>query len=224
MEPSPAYAVGTALPDLLPLAEHRVRFRSTQLMAGTGFEAALRAGVSAHLASDTAFHKTAAFGEASAEVGRMLAETAFDGIRVRKFFVAHVLTELVLDALLLREDPALADRFYGAFNAADFAETTRWTEAVTDRALPRLPAVLTRFGSSQYLREYIADEGVATGLSNTCRRARQDGFEGANFDRLVRVVSEAATRLPEYIPRMLSETAAGIRAGRGESVPITTQK
>ena len=223
-EPLPAYAVGTALPDLLPLAEDRVRFRPRLLTARTDFDGALSAGVLAHLAADAAFHKTTAFAEASAEVGQILTKAAFDGIRVRRFFVAHVLTELVLDALLLRGDPALADRFYGAFTAADFARATRWAEAVTGRALPRLPAVISRFGRSQYLREYVADDGVAVGLSNTCRRARQDGFEGANFDRLVGAVSEAAARLPEYVPRLLSETAAGILAGHGENAPITTQK
>ena len=216
-EPFSAYVLGTALPDLLPLAAERVRLRPAQVAsARTGFEAALRAGVSAHLATDAAFHKTAAFAAAQAEVSEMLAEAAFDGMRVRRFFVAHVLTELVLDAALLRADPALAERFYDAFAAADFETASRWTEAVTGRVLPHLPHVLRRFAGTQYLRHYAEDEGVATGLSNLCRRAGQDTFEGENFSRLVGVAAQAAEQMPPFVPALFSETAAGILDSYGE--------
>ncbi len=212
-QPFSAYVVGTALPDLLPLAERRVRLRPAQIAAAearTEFEAALAAGVSAHLATDAVFHKTAAFASAQAEVSEMLAEAAFDGMRVRRFFVAHVLTELVLDATLLRADPAPADGFYEAFAAADFRSAAQWTEAVTGRALPHLPQVLTRFADAQYLRHYAEDDGVATGLSNLCRRAGQDTFEGENFSRLVAIVGQAAEQMPPFVPALFGETATGI--------------
>ena len=218
-KPRSAYVVGTALPDLLPLAERRARLRLGQVAAAeaqTSFEAALAAGVSAHLVADMAFHKAAAFAEMQAEVGGLLADAGFKGMRVRRFFVAHVLTEMALDAALLRADPMLASRFYGLFAAADFDEATRWTEAVTGKALPDLPAVLLRFADSQYLRHYAEDAGVATGLSNLCRRAGQDTFEGGNFARLVSVVGQAAVRLSHFASALLSETAAGILDARGE--------
>ena len=214
-----AYVLGTALPDLLPLAERRARLRPVQVAsakARTESEAALRAGVSLHLATDAAFHKTPAFAEAQTVVGDLLAEATFEGMRVRRFFVAHVLTELVLDAVLLRAEPSLVDRFYKAFAAADSDAAALWTEAVTGRDLPRLPHVLTRFAQSQYLRHYAEDDGVATGLSNLCRRAGQDTFEGKNFSRLVHVVGQAAAWMPKHVPVLLSETAAGIRSEGGE--------
>ncbi len=215
-EPLPAYVLGTALPDLLPLAAERVRLRPECFRAETPLEAALAAGVSVHLATDTAFHKTAAFAEASAEVSQLLARAEFDGMRVRRFFVAHVLTEMALDAVLLRTDPALADRFYGAFTAADFHLATRWTEAVTGKSLPHLPHVLARFGHSQFLRQYADNDGVATGLSNLCRRAGQDTFEGENFRRLVGVVRQVSNQMPQFVSALLAETAAGISDSYGE--------
>lgn len=222
-EPLSAYVLGTALPDLLPLAGGRMRLRSAQVGSaetGTAFEAALAAGVFVHLATDKAFHQTVSFAEAQAEVSALLAEAAFDGMRVRRFFVAHVLTEIVLDAVLLRADPALADRFYSAFSA-DLHLAAEWTENITGKALPQLPAVLLRFAHSQYLRHYADNDGVAMGLSNLCRRARQDTFEGENFSRLVRVVNQTAALMPKFVPALLSETAAGISANHRESAGIT---
>ena len=211
-----AYVLGTALPDLLPLAAERVRFRPERLRAENDWEAALSAGVLVHLATDAAFHKTAAFAEAQAEIGALLTGAGFTAMRVRRFFVAHVLTEMALDAALLRADPLIADEFYSTFAAAEFGAAGRWAERVTGQALPRLPDVLTRFAESQYLREYADDDGVATGLSNVCRRARQDTFEGKNFRRLVAVVHHAAALLPSRIPSLLAQTEAGIRKAGSE--------
>ncbi len=168
--------------------------------------AALAAGVRAHLATDAAFHKTAAFAGAQAEVGTLLGDAGFVGIRVRRFFVAHVLTELALDAVLLRADPALGEQFYMAFAEADFDAVTRWAESETGRPLPHLPEVLARFAASRYLMSYATDAGVATGLSRTCQRARQDGFEAENFMRLVPVVREAIGLVAARAEALLSET------------------
>ena len=224
----PAYVVGSALPDLIGLAAPRVRLRERKdplapnnggirdlgerpscpnlapPLLGVG--GAVSAGVRAHLATDAAFHKTAAFAEAQAQVGGLLGDAGFAGIRVRRFFVAHVLVELALDAALLRADPTLGEEFYAAFAQADFHAVTRWAEEETGRPLPRLPDVLARFAASRYLLSYATDEGVATGLSRTCQRARQDGFEGENFARLVPVVQKAVGLVAARAEALLSET------------------
>lgn len=211
--PLASYVVGIALPDLLPLAGARLRPALTGPEQAGGIEdAALRRGVLVHLATDAAFHKAASFAEAQAEVGATLARSAFEGIRVRRFFVAHVLVELVLDAVLLRDTPSLADDFYEAFAAADYLQVTRWAEGAVGRTLPDLPAVLTRFAESRYLGQYRADEGVATGLSRVCARARQDTFEGANHARLVKVVGEAVAAVEQRARAMLEETGATLSA------------
>jgi hypothetical protein len=161
-----------------------------------------------HLATDAAFHKTPAFAEAQAEAGRLLDGAGFEGIRVRRFFVAHVLTELALDAVLLRADPGIADGFYAAFAAADRARVTCWAEDAVGRSLPDLPAVLTRFARSRYLHNYGEDEGVATGLSRLCARARQDTFEGDNYARLVVVVTQTVAALEGRADALMEETGA----------------
>ena len=211
--PLPAYVVGTALPDLLSLATRRSRLRPhllAQIIAQSADEAALRAGVLVHLATDAAFHKTTAFAEAQADVNALLRLATFDGIRVRRFFLAHVLTELALDAVLLRADVSVADDYYAAFTEADFAAVTHWAEDAVGTSLPELPAVLTRFSRSRYLYSYGEDEGVATGLSRLCGRARQDTFEGQNYARLVMVVGQAAAAVERHAETMLAETASAL--------------
>ncbi len=207
--PLPMYVVGNALPDLLPLAADRIRLRPALVErqpAGTDEEAALRSGILVHLMTDAAFHKTRTFAEAQAEASQILAQTAFDGIRVRRFFVAHVLVELALDAVLMRADATIAEGFYAAFMGVDYDGITHWTETTVGQPLPELPAVLRRFGQSRYLLHYQEDEGVATGLSRLCGRARQDMFEGENYSRLAGVVRQAVAALEDQADALLAET------------------
>lgn len=219
----PFFVVGTALPDLLPLAADRVRVRPAivERQPPTAvWQSSIKTGVLTHLATDAAFHKTPAFAEAQTQVSALLAQTTFESIRVRHFFLAHVLVELALDAVLLRNDPVIGKSFYAAFANADFAAVTEWTEAVVGQPLPHLPAVLTRFAQSRYLYQYAEDEGVATGLSRLCARARQDTFEGENYNRLVAVVRQAIEILEECAGNLMGETAETIQIrGRDLSHP-----
>ncbi len=203
-DPSAWMVLGNALPDLLPLAAPRARFRLTALaMAPAG---PLKAGVSLHLAADAAFHRSPAFAQAQAEMKALLAQADFVGMRLRPFFLAHVLAELCLDAALLRTDPGLADAFYAALASADPQEATRWAEAALRTPLPALPAVLTRFTRSRYLDRYADDAGVADGLTRLCARARQDTFRGGNFALLTALVTQAVARMDSLAPALLDET------------------
>ncbi len=213
--PLPAYAVGTALPDLLPLTASRARLRAHRLAdapAETALDQALLTGVAAHLATDGAFHKTSAFAEAQGEVWMLITQTGSDGMRVRRPFLAHVLVEMALDAALLRADRSLADRFYAAFAGASFEAVTSWTERTLAAALPALPGVLSRFGTHRYLYHYATDAGVAEGVNRLCARARQDTFGGPNEGRLLELVSAAVRAVTARADALVSETANALNA------------
>ncbi len=210
----PFFVVGTALPDLLPLAINRVRLRPAVVERQpprSAVTSSLQSGVLVHLATDTAFHKTRAFAESQSAVSSLFEQATFEGIRVRRFFLAHVLVELALDAVLVRANSGVADRFYEAFACAESAAVTEWTETVVSRDLPDLPAVLTRFAQSRYLYHYGQDEGVATGLSRLCARARQDTFEGGNYVRLLEIVRQTVELLAVQAQGLLEETAAAVK-------------
>ena len=213
--PLPFYVVGNALPDLLPLADRHRRLRPATMRlspAATPEENALRAGAQAHLATDAAFHKTAAFAEAQAHVGTLVQRAEFTAIRVRRFFLTHILVELALDAVLLRREADLADDFYHAFTAAPLPPVVAWAESTLGIPLPLLPAVLTRFARSGYLRSYAANDGVAEGLSRVSVKARQDALLGDNRRRLSHLVSQAIPVVAALTPALLEQTAASVQA------------
>jgi len=208
--PLPLYVMANALPDLLPHAAPRVRLRPAMLDNAprqTQQDSAIIAGTRAHLRTDKVFHKTRAFADAMGEVGALVDRAGFADMRVRRFFFAHVLTELALDAWLIRREPGLLDTFYNACADADTAWVTQWAEAAARRPLPILPHTLARFVQSQYLRHYAADTGVAEGFNRLCLRARQDTFVGPNATRLAAVTAKSVALMTKHAPAMLTETA-----------------
>lgn len=209
----PLYVAGNALPDLLPPATPRLRPKLLDVPTRMPEEDAVRAGVAVHLATDAAFHKTPSFAEMQAGAGDRLRQAGFTDMRVRVFFVAHILVELALDAALLRADGDLANRFYADFCAAEAFVVAGWAEAALGMSLPALPQILARFGAHQYLRHYGTNQGVAEGLTRVCARARQDTFEGDNFARLTDVVGTMVERVTARADDLLKETEQGIVAG-----------
>ncbi len=212
--PTPLYVMANALPDLLPLAALRIRLRPATLETAPRFtpeDNTITAGARMHLLTDEVFHKTSAFALAAEEVGQLVRWAGFAAMRARRFFLAHVLTELALDAFLIRQQPALVDTFYACCVKADAAQITRWAEAVTCRPLPALPQTLARFADFQYLRYYADDAGVAEGFNRLCARARQDTFEGDNEPRLVTLTAQIVALMDAGLAQaLLDETYAGL--------------
>jgi len=212
--PLPLYVMANALPDLLPLAAPRVRLRAALLDSApqqTPQDNAITAGVRAHLRTDAVFHKTRIFAQTERQVGALVANAGFADMRARRFFLAHVLAELALDAHLVRQQPALLDTFYAYCAEADTTCMTQWAEAVTQRPLPGLPHTLARFCQFQYLRHYATDDGVAEGFNRLCARARQDTFAGDNKPRLVDLTAQIVALMDAGLAQTLvDETHAGL--------------
>ncbi len=113
---APAVRMGSILPDLLRLFARRPRPRA--LLAWwedrAGISAGIRQmieGVRFHQYVDSHFHRSELFLESSREL-RVAMERAGSRGGLKRFFAAHLLTELYLDHLLLNADPDLSTGFY----------------------------------------------------------------------------------------------------------------
>src|SRR5579864_6568298 len=119
----PYFLAGTALPDWLSVVDRRVRLRARQVHPfadGSGTPSAeLAAGVLQHLDDDAWFHNTPAFAVASAQLTLVIREAlpADDGHRPS--FLGHILTEMLLDAVLIERHPERLSRYYKALSQLD---------------------------------------------------------------------------------------------------------
>jgi hypothetical protein len=158
----PYFLAGTALPDWLSVVDRRVRIRSKQARPFVDHQdislAKIAQGVAQHHADDEWFHGTRAFAETSLQLTVLVRGALGNDAGLRPSFLGHILVELLLDWLLIEEDPARAEAYYQAL--AQVAPQTVQSAASTmaPRPAERLAEFIPVFRQSRFLFDY-ADDG-----------------------------------------------------------------
>ena len=171
----PLRVVGTAAPDLLSVADRRVRLRARMLDAADPRDrrlAAFVAGVRAHLRDDGWFHATPAFAEVTAKLGVTLRETFGPGDGFRSGFLGHVGTEMLLDDVLRARLPGVLPAYYAAFDAADPGEIERLVAALHPVGTDRMAKVVRGFRESRFLEDYADPERLLYRMNQVCGRVK----------------------------------------------------
>lgn len=167
----PYVLAGTALPDWLGAADRRARLRRERMNGNPDPRAhALARGIDRHYHDDAWFHATEAFQRTTAEVTSLLRDGVPPDPKYRAWFFSHVLVEMLVDRVLIRDDPARLDRYYAALGEVDplwLEETIRpWLTAQPDN----LQRYIGLFAEYRFLYGYRDDEGVAQRLEGVARR------------------------------------------------------
>jgi hypothetical protein len=206
-EATPGVVLGAALPDLMGAFDRRAPRLAHDAAAALerAGERELARGVRAHHAADVSFHALPAFKEGCAELRGELAKLGLE--RVRGFFAAHLLLEMLLDAALMEEDPGLAPRFYEAMEKAPVA---RAAELCAGADAAEFAVWIGRFTRSRFLLDYASDEKLVHRLEQVLSRARQTlGEEGAL--RLRDALPALRLRARDRLPGLTEEPRAVVR-------------
>jgi hypothetical protein len=172
----PYFLAGTALPDWLSIVDRRVRLRARHVspfLDGTGApHAELAAGVMQHLADDAWFHQTAAFAVASAELTILLREAlpADDGHRPA--FLGHILTEMLLDAVLIDSHPGRLAGYYSALAQLDARLVEEAVNRMSRNPTDRLAALVPLFVEERFLVDYGDSNRLLFRLNQIMRRVK----------------------------------------------------
>ncbi len=200
----PYYVAGTALPDWLSVVDRRVRLRSRNVLpfvsdAGT-LGAELAAGVMQHLEDDAWFHKTAAFAITSAELTVLFCETLPADHGHRPAFLGHILTEMLLDAVLIERRPDLLDGYYSALSKLDPRVVEDAVNQMVPRGTDRLTVLIPLFVQERFLDDYCDTNRLLVRLNQIMRRVK-------------------LSLLPEDFERVLSRSRSIVEQRAGALLP-----
>lgn len=174
---APAFQLGSILPDLLgmmarrPRASHLVKFWQARGEMPPHVEAII-AGIAFHHWVDARFHGAPLFRD-NARTLREALQAASQEPGMKRFFAAHVLLELYLDRILLREYPGLAEEFNNLL--AEGQGGMLWTFAaahpdVDGAALEKFTGRLYR---GRFAEGYLSDEGIHYRVNHILQRLGQ---------------------------------------------------
>ena len=173
---SPHFAIGAATPDLLSIynPEFRIKPGHIQDIDPSTLEPGaqeLLKGIERHFEADRIFHSSPFFTYETGEISRELTHRFPNGGVPRKYFIAHVLLELVLDKVLISDYPDLLNKYYAQFQkAAPFEDTQRFTEIICKRPLPNYAHFLQKFLENKYLFQYRHWDHINYVLGRILRR------------------------------------------------------
>lgn len=177
------FIVGSVTPDLMSIYNSGLRIKKSHL---NRFQSNLHPevpesfvkGLARHFFVDRVFHSSEHFSAETKLISNDLAERFPQYDIQRKFFIGHILLELVLDKILIDSNPGLLEDFYAHFSQADeYIRIQNATAEVSGHDLPKYTSFLKKFYDHKYLRQYKRYEHIAFVLNQILRRVKITGRE-----------------------------------------------
>ena len=111
------YNTGLLLPDI---TKSQVKtFKREPTASLNESENNLLKGCLKHYESDKRFHASTFFNALNNEMNEVIKSTGFSDYLQRKWFLAHIFTELMIDRIVVKNCPDVVDGFYFSLNAID---------------------------------------------------------------------------------------------------------
>ena len=172
----PYLLAGTAVPDWLSVADRKVRMRRQRVEPFTADDDPIRAdvacGILQHLEDDRWFHQTPAFFEVTGELARRFREALGNEDGHRAGFLGHIVTELLLDAVLMEQHPEVIEAYYDALQSVDPLLVQAAVNEMARGETERLAWFIDIFGREQFLRDYADTARLRYRLNQVMGRVR----------------------------------------------------
>ena len=220
----PYFLAGTAVPDWLAVADRRVRLRPRRVEPfadGSGsIQDDVAAGVLRHFQDDLRFHRARSFVETSAELSGRFRRVlrAEDGHRTG--LLGHIVTEMILDGVLVRTYPTLLDEYYAILSQIDAAAVEQAVNRMAKTATSRLAVWIPLFCREQFLRDYCDPASLRGRLNQVMRRVKlnplPETIEGALAEGWAMIESRMGQLLPD-LPFASFSTRTSLTTRKGTS-------
>jgi hypothetical protein len=218
--------VGSALPDLAPLADRRLRLTEKRLLALEELGAhELVLGCRSHRAVDRAFHHGEPFNTARKAVEATLDVEDRPRSPIPVGMLAHMLVEVGIDAEILLRFPAFARETYPqAFDDYDWPALMALLREVCEHPTDALEDLVGRFDSGAFLMTYETDGGVIDRMAGMATRLGRGPMDEAARAWLAPAVAEArrlgAERFDALMPWQLELSPDSVLTSAREQVTI----
>lgn len=165
---NPLYSLGLIFPDITRGYVKGAGKKAVQHYPG--FES-LALGCHRHYEADKRFHGSSFFEWGTHVCIQKLKKANFESAVERRWFIGHILFELMLDRILVRHQPKVAEDFYGQLNEVDAGGLNQFISLHEHRETDRFLKFFEHFRKAAYIRNYPDNNLFAFSLSRIILRA-----------------------------------------------------
>ncbi len=191
----PYFVAGTALPDWMSVIDRKNRARKQYAEPVTLDEdpeiAAFARGCIQHHDDDHWFHGQQQFVMLSTQFAIEVRQLLDKGLGHQAGFVGHILVELLLDSVLIEDNPQILVDYYQHLDSLDPARVQLAANKICQRPVTLLEVLIPRFIQERFLADYVDDQALVMRLNQVMNRVR-----------LPRLPTSFAHWLPSARPRV----------------------
>jgi hypothetical protein len=200
----PYYLAGTAVPDWLGAIDRKVRIRPQQAEAAADHADAVLArvarGIARHHYDDARFHATDAFSELSWRFTIEIRDLLPPDDGLRPSFLGHILVELLLDSVLIDEQPHLLDTYYRSMHEVEAWVVEEAVNRLAVRRTERLSIFIPVFTRERFLGDYADDRKLHRRLNQVMKRVGLEPLPETFCELLPSARTAVAERRRELLP------------------------
>jgi hypothetical protein len=205
----PYFLAGTAAPDWLSVIDRKMRLRSKQAAQFVDDAdpqlAALARGVVQHHRDDEWFHQTTAFTELNLQFAVTIRDALPSDDGFRPSFLGHILVELLLDAVLIEEEPERLERYYAAMLSVEASHVQTMINGLATRTSDRIGMLIPRFCSERFLGDYGDDARLLVRLNHVMRRVNLPPLPAETVELFAAMRRQVRKRRSELLPDNLPD-------------------
>jgi hypothetical protein len=164
-------------------------------------------GIDRHIKADAHFHNSTFFKENTQSIRKILENHGLQDKGARLFFLAHIGLELLLDRLILKSYPGIADRFYSDLFALEHKTIQSALESGVNPDYGRFFEMFARFKEARYLYTYLEDDRLLFALNRIMGRASQPAMHEDYQEKLKLAFLEAEALLSGVYLEFFEEMA-----------------
>lgn len=211
LDRDPYFIAGTAVPDWMAVADRPVRVRGklAEPVAETHPDsrvAAVARGVLQHLHDDDWFHATRGFAEVTSELTRDFRESLGPDHPLNCAFLGHIVTELLLDWVLIERHPGCLAQYYDLLREVDPLAVQSAVNQMSRGTTERLAGLIPLFLEERFLEDYADDVRLLWRLNMVLRRVKQPELPEHLVETLSLARDIVVHRTDELLPgRRLSD-------------------
>jgi hypothetical protein len=162
------FNIGLILPDLARSHIAKLRINPYKNITFTTKEiASMNDGCNKHFASDRKFHNWMSFVELTNKATDMIRESGDKDIN-RDYFITHIMVEILLDKILLDQNPTLADDFYAMIDSVEMDWILKFMRYAGLQDDELWKGQHKRFMKAAFLKSYTSVENVVAAVEGVC--------------------------------------------------------
>lgn len=203
----PYFMAGLAVPDWLSVVDRKSRVRSKTLLAQrdafSGDDLEVLDGIQKHLDDDQWFHGTPGFFSVMGHIGQQFRQTLPEEDSWRCGFLGHIVTELLLDGVLIEQNPDELDEYYRIMDQISPPKVHSVVREVATRDPERLAEFIPLYLNERFLEDYIDDARMLRRINQVMKRVSLEPLPTSVLDVLADGREVVRNQQEELLPPTL---------------------